>query len=116
MGADQIAKIIEQTGLIGMLAFALAAIIFLTKKVFSQQKTIQDMGGKQVKQLEDQSTKLIKLLEDSTTVSVNQSNSNEKIVKAFDDMRTEVAARGPQLQTINETMKRVMRELNLDPD
>jgi predicted dinucleotide-binding enzyme len=116
MGVEEIAKVIEQTSLVGMLALSLGAIIFLTKKVFAQQKIIQDMGGAQVKQQSDQNDKLIKLLEDSTTASVNQTNSNEKVVKSFEDMRTEVAARGPQLQTLNETMKRVMREVNLDPD
>lgn len=127
MGAEQIAKIIEQTGLIGMLALALGAIIFLTKKVFAQQKTIKDMGDGQVKQLKDQNDKLITLLEDSTKGSVNQTNSNEKIVKAFEDLGREfskkveelnktVSDRAPQLQALQEKMNRLLREANLAPD
>ncbi len=116
MGIDQIAKVIEQAGLIGLLALALGAIAFLTKKVFAQQKTIQDGLGDQVKQQKDQTDKLINLLKDSTTTSVNQINSNETLVNKFEELTREVAGRAPQLQALNETVKRILREANLAPD
>ena len=45
MGPEQIANIVEQAGLAGLLALALTAIAWLVKKLFAQQKIIQDMGG-----------------------------------------------------------------------
>lgn len=116
MTPEQIAQIIEQTGLVGMLVLALSAIGFLTKKVFSQQKTIQDGLGDQVAQVKDQNDKLIKMLEDSTTASVNQTNSNASVVNEFGELKREVADRGPQLQALNESVKRVLREARLAPD
>ncbi len=134
MGIAEIAKVIEQAGLIGLLALALGAIAFLTKKVFAQQKTIQDGLGNQVQQQKEQTEKLINLLTNSTTTSVNQINSNETLVNKFEELAREVgnaneplskkleelarevAARAPQLQALNETLKRILREANLAPD
>lgn len=127
MGPEQIATIVEQTGLAGLLALALCSIAWLVKKVFAQQKTIQDGLTGQVKVLKDQNAKLITLLEDSTKGSVNQTNSNEKIVKAFEDLGREfskrleelsktVGDRAPQLQALQEKMNRLLREANLAPD
>lgn len=116
MGVEQIAQIVEQAGLVGLLALALGAIGYLTKKVFAQQKTIQDGLGDQVEQMKDQNNKLIKLLEDSTTASVNQTNSNGTVVEKFGELVVESRNRGPQLQALNESVKRVLREAQLAPD
>lgn len=116
MGVAQIADLIEQTGLIGMLALALGAIVFLTKKVFSQHGTIEEGLKAQNQQLQDQNEKLIALLKDSTAATVNYTNAQREQAQKFEDLVRLVDGQGPRLQSIEEQIRRMLREAKLSPD
>jgi len=100
-------KMLADGGPWAVTALCLLALWFMTKKVFAQQATIE-------KTLKDQSKELIGLLKTVTEVTTKNQGSVDGLNKEVWELKGEVAARGPQLQSVHEDVKRMLREAGLE--